>query len=84
MLQAIAGHDPKDPASADRPVPDYRAALTGSIEGLRIGVLRHLFEEDTSIPPRQRRRSKQRSTCCAGLARLSRTPASDQHRSTTT
>ena len=51
MLQAIAGHDPKDPASADRPVPDYRAALTGSIKGLRIGVLRHLFEEDAPIPP---------------------------------
>src|SRR6266436_4804523 len=26
-LQAIAGHDPRDPASADRPVPDYRAVL---------------------------------------------------------
>jgi aspartyl-tRNA(Asn)/glutamyl-tRNA(Gln) amidotransferase subunit A len=50
MLQAIAGHDPKDPASADRPVPDYRAALTGSIKGLRIGVLRHLFEQDAPIP----------------------------------
>jgi aspartyl-tRNA(Asn)/glutamyl-tRNA(Gln) amidotransferase subunit A len=51
MLQAIAGHDPKDPASADRPVPDYRAALGGSIKGLRIGVLRHLFEQDAPIPP---------------------------------
>ena len=51
MLQAIAGHDPKDPASADRPVPDYRASLTGSIKGLRIGVLRHLFEHDAPIPP---------------------------------
>ena len=50
MLQAIAGHDPKDPASADRPVPDYRAALTGGIKGLRIGVLRHLFEQDAPIP----------------------------------
>src|SRR5208283_4868728 len=29
MLQAIAGHDPVDPASAARPIPDYRAALTG-------------------------------------------------------
>src|SRR5215475_14965964 len=27
MLQAMAGHDPADPDSADRPVPDYRAAL---------------------------------------------------------
>ena len=51
MLQAIAGHDPKDPASADRPLPDYRASLTGSIKGLRIGVLRHLFEHDAPIPP---------------------------------
>jgi Asp-tRNA(Asn)/Glu-tRNA(Gln) amidotransferase A subunit family amidase len=38
MLQAIAGHEPMDPASADRPVADYRANLTGSIEGLRAGV----------------------------------------------
>jgi aspartyl-tRNA(Asn)/glutamyl-tRNA(Gln) amidotransferase subunit A len=50
MLQAIAGHDPHDPASADRPVPDYRAVLTGSIKGLHIGVLRHLFEQDAPIP----------------------------------
>jgi aspartyl-tRNA(Asn)/glutamyl-tRNA(Gln) amidotransferase subunit A len=50
LLQAIAGHDPKDPASATRSVPDYRSALTGSIKGLRIGVLRHLFEEDVDVP----------------------------------
>jgi len=50
MLQVIAGHDPKDPASADRAVPDYQAALTGSIKGLRIGVLRHLYEHDAPIP----------------------------------
>jgi aspartyl-tRNA(Asn)/glutamyl-tRNA(Gln) amidotransferase subunit A len=51
MLQAIAGHDPHDPASVTRPVPDYRAALTGSIKGVRIGVLRHLYEDDAPIPP---------------------------------
>ncbi|MDR3538317.1 MAG: amidase [Acetobacteraceae bacterium] len=51
LLQAIAGHDPQDPASATRAVPDYRAALTGSIKGLRVGVLRHLFEEDVAVPP---------------------------------
>jgi aspartyl-tRNA(Asn)/glutamyl-tRNA(Gln) amidotransferase subunit A len=50
MLQSIAGHDPADPASAHRAVPDYRAGLTGSIEGLRIGVLRHLYEDDAPIP----------------------------------
>ncbi len=46
MLQAMAGHDPADPASADRPVPDYRAALSGEIEGLRIGLIRHFYETD--------------------------------------
>jgi aspartyl-tRNA(Asn)/glutamyl-tRNA(Gln) amidotransferase subunit A len=51
MLRAIAGHDPHDPASATKPLPDYRAALTGDIRGLRIGVLRHLYEDDAPIPP---------------------------------
>src|SRR4029077_21130635 len=54
MLQAIAGHDPKDPASADRRVPDYRAALTGDIRGLRIGIVRHLYEDDTVVAPEVR------------------------------
>ena len=51
MLQAIAGHDAKDPASVNQPVPDYRAALTGSIKGMRIGVLRHQFEVEVATPP---------------------------------
>jgi aspartyl-tRNA(Asn)/glutamyl-tRNA(Gln) amidotransferase subunit A len=51
VLQAIAGHDPNDPASATRPVPDYRAALTGDIKGLRIGVVRHLHEDDCPVTP---------------------------------
>jgi aspartyl-tRNA(Asn)/glutamyl-tRNA(Gln) amidotransferase subunit A len=46
LLQAIAGHDPEDPASAAHPMPDYRAALTGNIRGLRIGIVRHLHEDD--------------------------------------
>jgi aspartyl-tRNA(Asn)/glutamyl-tRNA(Gln) amidotransferase subunit A len=49
LLQAIAGRDPKDPASASHPVPDYRAALTGDIRGLRIGVVRHLHEDDCPV-----------------------------------
>jgi aspartyl-tRNA(Asn)/glutamyl-tRNA(Gln) amidotransferase subunit A len=50
-LQALAGHDPGDPASADVAVPDYRAALGGDLRGLRIGVLRHIYEEDFVAPP---------------------------------
>jgi aspartyl-tRNA(Asn)/glutamyl-tRNA(Gln) amidotransferase subunit A len=46
VLQAIAGHDPLDPASARRPVPDYRAALRGDLRGLRIGVPRHWWEDE--------------------------------------
>ena len=38
-FQAIAGHDPRDPYTWDVPVPDYRAALTGDIGGLRVGVV---------------------------------------------
>jgi aspartyl-tRNA(Asn)/glutamyl-tRNA(Gln) amidotransferase subunit A len=51
MLQVIAGHDPRDPASAARPVPDYRAALSGDIRGLRIGIVRHLHEDDCAVTP---------------------------------
>src|SRR6185437_8052899 len=46
MMQALAGHDPLDAASAEVPVPDYAAALTGGIEGMRIGVIRHWHERD--------------------------------------
>jgi aspartyl-tRNA(Asn)/glutamyl-tRNA(Gln) amidotransferase subunit A len=51
VLQALAGHDGRDRASASRSVPDYRAALTGDIRGLRFGVLRHLHETDVPVPP---------------------------------
>ncbi len=38
MLGAMAGHDPKDSTSVDTPVPDYEAALTGDIRGLKVGI----------------------------------------------
>ena len=40
LLRSMAGHDPKDSTSVDRPVPDYRAACDRSVKGLRIGVPR--------------------------------------------
>jgi aspartyl-tRNA(Asn)/glutamyl-tRNA(Gln) amidotransferase subunit A len=51
LLQAIAGHDPADPASARRQVPDYRANLKGDIRGLRVGVVRHFWEEEGTTDP---------------------------------
>jgi aspartyl-tRNA(Asn)/glutamyl-tRNA(Gln) amidotransferase subunit A len=46
LLQAMAGHDPADPASADRTVPDFSADLGKGVKGLRIGVPRHFHESD--------------------------------------
>ena len=46
LLQVMAGHDRADPASANRPIPDYRAALQAGVKGLRIGVIRHFYERD--------------------------------------
>ena len=43
-MNVIAGHDPKDVASSTLPVPDYTAALTGEIRGLRIGLPRQYVE----------------------------------------
>jgi aspartyl-tRNA(Asn)/glutamyl-tRNA(Gln) amidotransferase subunit A len=38
LLEVMAGYDPRDPTAAEAPVPDYKSALTGQIQGLRIGV----------------------------------------------
>jgi aspartyl-tRNA(Asn)/glutamyl-tRNA(Gln) amidotransferase subunit A len=54
LLQAIAGFDPRDSGSIEQEIPDYRAALKGDIKGLRIGVLRHYWEEDLPGPQDQR------------------------------
>ncbi|MEQ9120972.1 MAG: amidase, partial [Alphaproteobacteria bacterium] len=45
-LQAIAGFDPLDPCSVDAPVPDFRATLGPGLKGVRIGVVRHFYEDD--------------------------------------
>lgn len=46
LLQAMAGHDPQDPASVDIALPDYRRELERPIAGLRIGFVRHFHEAD--------------------------------------
>jgi aspartyl-tRNA(Asn)/glutamyl-tRNA(Gln) amidotransferase subunit A len=43
LLGVIAGHDPRDSTSMNLPVPDYTAALTGDIHGLRVGVPKEYF-----------------------------------------
>lgn len=46
ILNAIAGHDPADPASSPAPVGDLTAGIADGIKGLRIGVIRHFWETD--------------------------------------
>ena len=45
-LQAISGHDPKDPHTWDAPVPDYRKALDGDLKGMKVGVVREMLYSD--------------------------------------
>jgi aspartyl-tRNA(Asn)/glutamyl-tRNA(Gln) amidotransferase subunit A len=45
ILKAIAGYDPKDSTSIQAPVPDYPAALTGEVKGMKIGVPKEYFVE---------------------------------------
>ena len=42
VMQVIAGHDPRDPTTSRRSVPDHRAALAAGVRGVRIGVAREL------------------------------------------
>ena len=46
VLEALAGYDPKDAGSLSRPIPRYRRGLGEDLRGLRIGVLRHHWEDD--------------------------------------
>ncbi len=43
LLGVMAGHDPLDATSMDAEVPDYLAALTGDVKGLRVGVPKEYF-----------------------------------------
>jgi len=43
MLGAIAGHDPLDSTSVERPVPDYTKSLTADVKGLKIGLPKEYF-----------------------------------------
>ncbi len=51
LLQAMAGPDPADPASARRPAPDVSAASGREIAGLRIGIVRSWHEVEHPVSP---------------------------------
>ncbi|MFZ9147899.1 Asp-tRNA(Asn)/Glu-tRNA(Gln) amidotransferase subunit GatA [Vulcanococcus sp.] len=50
LLQVMAGPDPRDSTCLKAPVPDYRAALTQPVAGLRVGLVRECFEAEGLDP----------------------------------
>jgi aspartyl-tRNA(Asn)/glutamyl-tRNA(Gln) amidotransferase subunit A len=50
-MEVIAGFDPLDPASADVPVPDFRAKLGQGVQGMRLGLPRHWFVKADGVSP---------------------------------
>jgi aspartyl-tRNA(Asn)/glutamyl-tRNA(Gln) amidotransferase subunit A len=45
----MAGHDPTDPGSADRPAPSFD--MNQDMRGRRVGLVRHMHEVDTTVSP---------------------------------
>jgi aspartyl-tRNA(Asn)/glutamyl-tRNA(Gln) amidotransferase subunit A len=54
LLSVMAGYDASDPDAADVPVPDFVAALHGSVEGMRIGMPLPYFYDDPALDPEVR------------------------------
>jgi aspartyl-tRNA(Asn)/glutamyl-tRNA(Gln) amidotransferase subunit A len=51
VMEAIAGHDYRDPASANVSTPQFRALMNGGVKGLRIGVPRHFYRCAKGLSP---------------------------------
>ncbi|MBM5803402.1 MAG: Asp-tRNA(Asn)/Glu-tRNA(Gln) amidotransferase subunit GatA [Cyanobacteria bacterium K_DeepCast_35m_m2_155] len=50
LLQVIAGEDPRDSTCLKAPVPDYVAALSQPVKGLRVGLIQECFEQEGLDP----------------------------------
>lgn len=73
ILQAIAGKDPMDGTTGDVAVPDYRAALTGDVKGMKIGLPREYFAEgiDPEVEASVRAAAKQYASMGAEIVDIS-------------
>ena len=67
LLDALAGHDPDDPASVPGPRVDYARAIGAPLKGLRVGVLRRFFEHDVPASPATLRLMADAITTLKGL-----------------
>ena len=45
VLQTISGHDPKDPLSANAPVPNFSLGIDKVVKAMKVGILRGYFDE---------------------------------------
>jgi aspartyl-tRNA(Asn)/glutamyl-tRNA(Gln) amidotransferase subunit A len=45
VLQAIAGHDPRDRLSANRPIPNFSRSIGREVKGIKVGILRGYFDD---------------------------------------
>jgi len=54
LMQAIAGFDPRDRGSIEAKVPDLQAAAKRPVRGMRVGVLRYVWEDELEQPPEVR------------------------------
>ena len=59
LLQVIGGHDPHDATSLLNDQPDYEAALTGDVKGLKLGVPREYLQEAEGLDAGVRKRIEQ-------------------------
>lgn len=64
LLGAVAGYDPRDPQSLDRPVPAFARELSGSLDGVSIGLLTNFM--DDSIDAEVREAVRAATTVLAG------------------
>jgi aspartyl-tRNA(Asn)/glutamyl-tRNA(Gln) amidotransferase subunit A len=51
VLQAMIGHDPRDRSSVAAPMPPMQGALRQDLKGVRIGVVRHFWEDESPAGP---------------------------------
>ncbi len=49
ILQTITGYDARDGGSVRCHIPDYRGGFTGDLRGVRVGVIRHFWENDLKV-----------------------------------
>ena len=54
LLNALAGHDPRDSTSLTNPVPDYTAGIEDGVSGMKLGLPREYFTDGISPLVRER------------------------------